>query len=127
MTRAEYYFVPLYKWDGTNIEPNINNYSELDHNAQNFNGKWNLTEPTIFAICNNKLYGWGKTYDLQANQSLKYGNLFNDENCRIFFGSNSMAGEAWHIYSDGWATFNILGSGLPVVTSYLGQFKQLST
>lgn len=118
--RTEYYFVPLYKWNRTNnIKPTIEDYAKFS--------KWDIKKPTNFAIVNDKLFAYGKTYGLKSNKyGQPFGKLFdNSTNCNVFFGSNSMAGEEWHVYDNGWATFNIMGSGVPVIDSYLGQYKPI--
>jgi hypothetical protein len=130
-----YQFTPKKKWNEVSTIPNIREYkpislSMLDQSIQNNNAYvtknrgWDMTKPTLFIIAKgNVLFGYGNTYE-KSNESSQIRGVESVESS-VFRGPNEWAGEEWHIFENGWATFNVLGSGRPIVESYLGKFEQI--
>lgn len=134
-----YHFIPKRKWNEAGFKPEIRNYkpispSRIDRSIQNSNAYvtkmrgWDMTAPTIFVIATHEngeevLFAYGNTY----SQSEKNNGLVDSDSIDyvVFKGPNQWAGEEWHIYENGYVTFNVMGSGRPIVESYLGKCYEI--
>jgi hypothetical protein len=82
-----------------------------------------MTKPTIFSITNDKsnLFAYGSAFQFTMTKGGLFGDIVYDK----YRGDNGHAGHEIHIYRNGWVIYNVLGSGVPIMKSYLGRYKEL--
>jgi len=127
----EYQFIPLYKWNNESTFPKLSDYKRINPNISDFaikNGApsmHNMADPTTFAITNDKsrIFAYGSTF--QFRNSMTKGGLFEDVIYDEYRGDNGHAEHEINIYRNGWVIYNMLGSGVPIMKSYLGRFKKM--
>ena len=107
----QYYFTPLYRWNRDSTNPKLSEYEKMAKG---------LSCDVLLTFEHGSLNANNKTYKYLNRKP--YSNLF-DIDCDVFYGDNNLAGEEWHIYKNGWVVFNVNGSGLPIVESYLGKMR----
>jgi len=127
----EYTFIPLYKWNNSSTFPKLSDYKRVNLNISDFSIKngapstHDITQPSIFTPTNDwsKLFAYGSEFKFK--DTMTEGGLLDNVVYNKYRGDNGHAGHEINIYKNGWATYNILGSGVPIMKSYLGRIKQI--